>query len=724
MIYVNRNATPPPPALATKAVRVLADKVKEFYSRRLKSRRQERFEIPWLPDPIFKKVMERLKQLFANKCGYCETPFDTRGGLDRFRPMTGAIGLQRDYWPDHYWWLAYEWRNIYAACEVCNKIKGPKFPVTGDRVKVEASWTELEQEQRLLIDPCRDDPADDLEFLRNGQVQPRSNRGDVTIGVLELNRPALVRARKAVAGRVIRAIRETGLTSLPSDIDLNVPEHEILRIIARSGAPRNVVRRLENLGEAVSAQAPYAAVARALARGWLSSLARGQTASTGPIRKQSHAARHTRLRTHFITGIELKGFRGLADLKLTVPMDETATATTAPWLMLLGENGSGKSSILQAIAITLSGEAGQAGTRTKPAGVLRQGAKAGHVRVHLSGAEVPLELVFKRGSRRFTFRGQPPIRVVLAYGATRLLPNGPHQWLDSGMVRVRNLFDPFQPLIDADKWLGRLKPTTFDYVARALKDVLSLPRTSRLKAVKTRGSAGVRLRLFGAELSLEQLSDGYQSVLGLTCDIIAGLMSGHEGALEAAEGTVLLDELGAHLHPRWRMRIVNSLRKAFPRVQFIVSTHDPLCLRGLENGEVVVLRRTSRGRIYVVPDLPPVKGMRVDQLLTSEYFGLSSTMDPEVEAGFNELYRLLALRKPSTTQSQRITELSELLKPHDPPGTTRRERRLLEIIDSELAKIDDEPNSGRRKEIEDQANTQIAADLEELASPPAKGSEV
>ncbi len=296
--------------------------------------------------------------------------------------------------------------------------------------------------------------------------------------------------------------------------------------------------------------------------------------TAAPRLKRSREARHVRLRTHYVAGIELRAFRGIADLKLGIPVE----GTTAPWFMLLGENGTGKSSILQAIAITLCGEAHRRWISARPASVLRQGAKAGFVRVHLSGADAPLELEFKRGATRFTYNGTAPTR--------------------------------------------------------------------------------------------------------------------------------------------WRMRIVTSLRKAFPRVQFIVSTHDPLCLRGLDNGEVAVLRRTSRGRIYAVPELPSIKGMRVDQLLTSEYFGLSSSMDPEIEAKFNEMYRLLALRKPTQAQLHRIDTLRSELQPAEVPGTTRRERRLLEIIDSELARTDDEPDHGRRLQIKSKSNERIAADLSKLLATP------
>ena len=90
-----------------------------------------------------------------------------------------------------------------------------------------------------------------------------------------------------------------------------------------------------------------------------------------------------------------------------------------------------------------------------------------------------------------------------------------------------------------------------------------------------------------------------------------------------------------------------------------------------------------RGRIYVVPDLPPIKALRVDQLLTSEFFGLDSTLDPDIESKYRELYRLLAVRAPSDDVNARIGELREELAPYELPGATRRERRLLQVIDRE-----------------------------------------
>ena len=162
----------------------------------------------------------------------------------------------------------------------------------------------------------------------------------------------------------------------------------------------------------------------------------------------------------------------------------------------------------------------------------------------------------------------------------------------------------------------------------------------------------------------------------MACDILRSTMRlWTQSAL--AEGIVLIDEIGAHLHPRWRLRIVTAMRNLMPRIQFIVTTHDPLCLRGIVDGEVVVMRRNSEGDVVSLSDLPPVTGMRIDQLLTSEHFGLGSTDDPEVTELWENYYRLMGLKKPSKEQTDRLERVRARLDELEQFGTTERERLLL-----------------------------------------------
>ncbi len=694
----------------------------EFYALPESSRRQHKFEFPLFPQPLFDQAMTALLEYSSGKCAYCETPIEHPGDatLERFRPKAGALDQNGKFSTEHYWWLAYDWRNIYPACATCNKIKGSKFPMHGRRCAPQTPYEQLESEPHLLIDPAHRDPGDDLEFLRDGTVKPNTERGEATIATFELNRAELKQARAKVAEQAASVVSHIDGISAAGDVGSGW-----LDAVLEAGKRQNAHGGVRMLARLVDGRAPWAAVARELAYKHLYGLAYANTGGSGllsakrkprkaPVRrKRPSTSRQKRsaLHSQIVKRIEIKNFRGITDIDLPV---DYSVGLGSPWTVLLGENGTGKSSILQGVALALLPSSVR-GPAVRPSQVLRKGAASGHVRIWFHAADVPRELKFRRGSRVFERSGPEYLGTLLGYGATRLLPRSREQ-VQRGGVRLRNMFDPFAPLLDAERWLGRLRKKPFDFVARALRDVLDMPRTSKLRRVRSSRNSGVRLKQYGTDLTLDDLSDGYQSVLGLTCDIISGLRAIQPGALDASEAVVIIDELGAHLHPRWRMRIVSALRRAFKRVQFISSTHDPLCLRGLEDSEAVVLRRTSRGRVYVVPDLPPIKGLRVDQLLTSEFFGLDSTIDPTVEAKFRELYRLLAVRKPTKAMNARIDELRTELAPYEIPGATRRERRLLEVIDRELAQLDVTPDPAGRAQI----RSENAAIMQRVLEPDAK----
>ncbi len=94
-------------------------------------------------------------------------------------------------------------------------------------------------------------------------------------------------------------------------------------------------------------------------------------------------------------------------------------------------------------------------------------------------------------------------------------------------------------------------------------------------------------------IPFEHLSDGQRTILGLFCDIArrAAILNPHHGgeASEKIEGVVLIDELDLHLHPKWQMKIVEDLRKVFPNIQFICTTHSPILLRSIEKEHIIIL---------------------------------------------------------------------------------------------------------------------------------------
>lgn len=74
-------------------------------------------------------------------------------------PSNAASSRNEKDSPDHYAWLAYEWRNLLLLCAHCNRMKANLFPVEGPRVLPLTTWKEaVAAEEALLLDPCADEP--------------------------------------------------------------------------------------------------------------------------------------------------------------------------------------------------------------------------------------------------------------------------------------------------------------------------------------------------------------------------------------------------------------------------------------------------------------------------------------------------------------------------------------------------------------------------------------
>lgn len=95
-------------------------------------------------------------------------------------------------------------------------------------------------------------------------------------------------------------------------------------------------------------------------------------------------------------------------------------------------------------------------------------------------------------------------------------------------------------------------------------------------------------------LKLNQLSDGIRNIFGMVSDLAyrCYLLNSHlgENAAEETEGIVLIDEVDMHLHPEWQQVILRDLQLAFPKLQFIVTTHSPQVLSTVKKENIRIIR--------------------------------------------------------------------------------------------------------------------------------------
>ena len=152
---------------------------------------------------------------------------------------------------------------------------------------------------------------------------------------------------------------------------------------------------------------------------------------------------------------------------------------------------------------------------------------------------------------------------------------------------------------------------------------------------------------------------------------------------------------------------MKGLRTALPSMTFIVTTHDPLCLRGMRDGEVVVLSKVADQRpdstIPVMVDrlmkLPNVSTLTIEQLLTSDLFSLFSTDDPKSEENIARLGDYLARNDgmpPNEEVKMAMDAIQRKVLDALPVGTSEVARLVQDAVALYLAKRGKLP--GRRRE--------------------------
>ena len=149
-----------------------------------------------------------------------------------------------------------------------------------------------------------------------------------------------------------------------------------------------------------------------------------------------------------------------------------------------------------------------------------------------------------------------------------------------------------QVILQSERTLaGRALAAFDDAVSRFLPDYahLRVDSTERPRLLIDHGRSTVSVR---------QMSDGERGILALVLDLTRRLVQANSemsDPVAEAEAVVLIDEIDLHLHPKWQRQIVNNLAAAFPRCQFIATTHSPQVVASVRPDQVHLL--TSAGII-------------------------------------------------------------------------------------------------------------------------------
>ncbi|MBN9118545.1 MAG: AAA family ATPase [Planctomycetes bacterium] len=183
---------------------------------------------------------------------------------------------------------------------------------------------------------------------------------------------------------------------------------------------------------------------------------------------------------------------------------------------------------------------------------------------------------------------------------------------------------------------------------------------------------------------LRQLGYGYQTLITWVADLANRMAERYPDSPNplAEPAVVLVDEIDLHLHPKWQRKLMGFLTGRFPNTQFIATAHSPLVAQAAADANLAVLRRAG-DHVVIDNDVDNIRNWRVDQILTSDLFGLETARPPHVEAWLAERDKLLDKSKLTAAEKRRLEELNALVD-ELPFGETAQERKEREAIKNAL----------------------------------------
>jgi energy-coupling factor transporter ATP-binding protein EcfA2 len=379
--------------------------------------------------------------------------------------------------------------------------------------------------------------------------------------------------------------------------------------------------------------------------------------------------------------------------------------------LLLGDNGSGKSTVLRAIAMAALGPSFE-DTKLPNSELVRRAPGEMYWNKQVEGAQLEADFLLhdqdhapgkrlrsafdltRRGElerakfaleaadalERAThtnaedpvwkpvFESKNPAFFAVGYGPTRrvearedfnLATRSKSTFIRA--QRLQGLFQESYPLIPLSPWFFGVRGMRIvdrEEIALLLNRLLRPTRcTYTGKAVREGDSLFEKDEVL---IEFRNLSDGYRAFIGWAADMLfhACYATSEKTKLVDLCGIVMVDEIDLHLHPRWQMKVISTIARTFPRMQFIFTSHSPLVAGSLEWMNIIMLKlgKSNSTRAHRLPE--SIHGLDADQVLLSDFFGLSTTRAAEKA---NKLDRLTRKARGGDDDAARLL-IAELAK--------------------------------------------------------------
>lgn len=314
---------------------------------------------------------------------------------------------------------------------------------------------------------------------------------------------------------------------------------------------------------------------------------------------------------HFIKSFEIKKFYDIQDTGVI------EIGKNKQWIFITGENGFGKTTLLKALAVGLSGRS----------------IKKDNVETNLlpEGDSISVNLSSGKHYKGVKNKG---IKNIVCYGSSRLQLAQDDK---NSSNPIYSLFETNSYLLNIEQYLATWNDkrkiqnkfqkefeTKFTTTKNILLDLLYLAditinEQDNMISYIDKYPDGTS---YTKGFTFKDLASGYRNIIAIVGDFIIRLFKANPDNHDAKQlrGIVIIDEFDLHLHPKWQRRFTELLTKYFPNIQFIVSTHSPIPLLGApENSVFLKVAKKEHIKIEELSYIE-IRNLTPNTILTSPIF--------------------------------------------------------------------------------------------------------
>jgi predicted ATP-binding protein involved in virulence len=352
----------------------------------------------------------------------------------------------------------------------------------------------------------------------------------------------------------------------------------------------------------------------------------------------------------------------------------------APWTIILGDNGTGKTTLLKVL------DRMQLGYYLTNDRILleRPLIEIKNKYLHLNNdfhyiCKFSNNITLSKNIKEFVFAIDTQFQ--LSYGASRRMNKNPNlSSKENDNLKLTSLFDETIELINVEEWVlekflkTKIAEDTIkqnvenqlELVKNLLVEILPDVNSIRIKPLENVNSKIiVEVATTFGWVNIKDLSYGYQTITALIVDIAANMMEKYPESENPLREPViiLIDEIDLHLHPKWQRTVINKFSKYFPKAQFIVTAHSPLIVQAAEsvNANIVVCRK-EEDKVIIDNNPDNVKGWRIDQILTSDLFELENSRADNSQKAIDDYIYLKGKENLNKDESLKLENLIPLVK--------------------------------------------------------------